>query len=528
MTHQELISAFVPKTSKAATHGSLLVFEVAQGEIRALARAYAESRSLRLVTMMATDDREKDGDMKVYYVFGTPGASKFLVPFVRASKEGSYPSIAREVHAASMYERTIKESFGLAAEGHPAALQPHRLHAPWPKDSFPMRKDADRPTEDINPEHSIRYDFAEVRGEGIYEVPVGPVHAGIIEPGHFRFSMAGEEILSLEARLGWVHKGSEKLFESLSIANQLKLAERIAGDTSFTHAVAYAQAIEDLAGIAVPERGAALRVVFSEIERLANHVSDIGFIMGDTGFNFGGAHCSRLRERVMRVAERATGHRFLRGAAAIGGVHADLDAKAEAEIAAEIADIERDFAEVMRVADDSTSFNNRLVGTGTVSAEAALDHAAVGVAARACGIPTDVRRDHPYAAYAKFPIAMPEVKTGDVAARYQVRVHEAREALRLIQAVLAKLPKGAARAAVDLDRIGLRKQSFALGLAEGWRGEIAYLIATDASGKIVRVAPRDPSFIDWHLAPIAAAGNVLLDFPLINKSFNMSYSGNDL
>lgn len=525
MTSHEL-TAFIPKTTKAHQHGSNMVFEISQGELRPLARMYAESGVLRLVMMLGIDDRDREGDFKVFYVFGAAGTGRFLVPFVRASKEGTYPSIAREIHGASMYERIIKESFGLTAEGHPGALQPHRLHAPWPIDAFPMRKDAMTPDE--NSGESIRYDFAEIGGEGIYEVPVGPVHAGIIEPGHFRFSMAGEEIISLEPRLGWVHKGTEKLFESRTIAEQLKLAERVAGDTSFTHATAYAQAIEDLAGIAVPERAAALRVVFSEIERIANHVSDIGFIMGDTGFNFGGAHCSRIRERVMRVAERATGHRFLRDAAAIGGVHTDLDAKAEAEIAAELADIERDFTEVMRVADESTSLYNRLVGTGTVPEEAARDHCAVGVAARASGIATDVRKDFPYAAYAKFPITLPETKSGDVHARYRVRIHEAFEAFRVIQAVLAKLPKGAARAAVDLDRIALRKQSYALGLTEGWRGEIAYFVATDAAGKIVRVSPRDPSFIDWHLAPIAAAGSVLLDFPLINKSFNMSYSGNDL
>lgn len=531
MTYQELIATHVPKGAKPTMHGTSVSFEVAASELRDYVSALTLHDGIRLVSMVATDERATEKDFKIFYVFAVPASARFLVPFIRVGRDETYPSIANEVHAASMYERTIKESFGLSAEGHPGVLEPHRLHAPWPTGTYPMRADFD-PSDANKGEpvdgKSISYTFGKIEGEGIYEVPVGPVHAGIIEPGHFRFSMAGEEIISLEARLGWVHKGSEKLFESLAIADQLRLSERIAGDTSFTHALAYAQAIEDLASLSVPERAQHLRVLYSEIERLANHVSDIGFIMGDTGFNFGGAHCSRLRERVMQLAERATGSRFLRGANAIGGVHADLDQAAIEEMSRTIADIARDFEEVMHIADESTSLYNRLVGTGIVAREAALDHAAVGVAGRASGIQTDARKDFPYAAYTKFPISLPGTHTGDVFARYMVRVHEARESLRIMTQVLSSLPKGSIKGATELGALALRKHSFAVGVAEGWRGEIAYFIATDADGKVRRVAPRDPSFINWHLAPIAAGGNVLLDFPLINKSFNMSYSGNDL
>jgi Ni,Fe-hydrogenase III large subunit len=391
-----------------------------------------------------------------------------------------------------------------------------------------MRKDFHKLEKKDEEKAHLEYTFREVEGEGLYEVPVGPVHAGIIEPGHFRFSMAGEIIVNLEARLGWMHKGSEKLFETLPLSKKLLLSERIAGDTSFAHSTAFVSAIEELSGHTPPPRAQYLRVIFGELERLANHFNDIGFILSDTGFNFGGAQGTRLRERIMRINENLTSSRFLRGVSTFGGVTRDIGAEDAGKLRTELLAIEKDFDEIMNIADQNSIIKNRLDGAGRLTREAARLHDGVGVPARASGLEVDARKDFPYAAYAELPLAVAIETSGDVQARYRVRIKEVYSSMQLLTQALTKLPQGEICVKNALsESAALKKNAYAVGIAEGWRGDIVYFVSTDVDGKIKRVSVRDPSFINWNLIPHCAPGNVLLDFPLINKSFNLSYTGFD-
>ncbi|MBI2476876.1 hypothetical protein HYV72_01755 [Candidatus Uhrbacteria bacterium] len=356
---------------------------------------------------------------------------------------------------------------------------------------------------------------------------MGPIHAGIIEPGHFRFSVAGEEIVLLEARLGFVHKGIEKLFERLSIEETVRLSEKISGDSSASHSLAYCQALEILGEVTVPARANYLRAIFAELERLANHFGDIGAIMIDTGFNFGGAHGARLRELVMQIHERLSGNRFLRGVNTVGGVTRDIDEDAARALTEELQHIATDFSEVVAIAENSASLLNRLKGTGTLALTLAQERGAVGVAARAVGMPVDARVEYPYAAYEALGYSeIVTQKDGDVHARFRVRIEEAHRSMELIQKALREIPSGSTRAATA--RVTFKKNACAVSLVEGWRGEIVYFVTTDAKGHVNRVAPRDPSWRNWGVLGEAGFGNVVPDFPLINKSFNLSYSGNDL
>ncbi|HEU4913856.1 MAG TPA: NADH-quinone oxidoreductase subunit C [Candidatus Saccharimonadales bacterium] len=516
---------FLPKNTTVEYKSDRVVtFEVPAQAIAALAEGYL-GKGLSLKLIDATDERKTDGCFKVWYVFGVPTDNIFIVPFVRVGeKTAEFPSISSITVGAVGYERKIRSFFGLKPAGNTDS-RAMILHENWPEDTHPLRKDFDfdkRPAK----AKGTPYEFQHVDGEGVYELPVGPIHAGIIEPGHFRFNLAGESIMLLEGRLGFVHKGTEKLFERLALADQVRLSEKISGDSSLSHSMAFCMAVEQLAGVKVPERAQYLRTIYAELERLAAHIGDIGFIMLDTGFNFGGANGARLREMIMRINERLTGSRFLRGVNTVGGVQKDLSKEQLTSLSADLAVILKDFLEVISVADDNATLNNRLRGTGPLAFGVVRDFGAVGVPARAVGIGRDARAEHPYAAYGKLPKqAVAVQETGDVYARFHVRIDEVKASVAVIQAAIAKIPSGAI--AVELPE-RLKKNAVAVGCVEGWRGEIVHVVMTDAEGSISRVMVRDPSFINWQVVGYAGQGMVVPDFPLINKSFNLSYTGNDL
>jgi Ni,Fe-hydrogenase III large subunit/Ni,Fe-hydrogenase III component G len=523
MTPDELLKKYLSEPLRGLNPGGTRVYPVPVGEMAALCRILYFDRKLQLKTITAADERREGQGFKVYYVFGVPGENRFLAPYLSLKGEEAFPSLTREIHEASGYERKIMSFFGLEPRGHPHP-RPLLLQENWPEGLFPLRKDFDwqqRP-----PEGAGRYDFQKVEGEGIYEIPVGPVHAGIIEPGHFRFSVAGEEILLLEPRLGYKHKGIEKLFEVLPLAQKVRLSERVSGDTSFTHALAFCQAVEKLAGLEIPSRASYLRVVFSELERLANHLNDIGFIMLDTGYSFGGSHGARLREMIMQWNERLTGSRFLRGVNTIGGVTRDIPADTGRELLNALNALERDFAEVMAVARRSSSLRNRLAGTGKLDRQIALDHGVIGPAGRALGLAHDARSEYPYAAYPRLRWEMALEEEGDVLARWSIRIKEVQMSLALIEQAIGEMPPG--NTIQSTREPILPGGSCAMGMAEGWRGDIVYFVLTDGAGQISRVEVRDPSFLNWTVLGHAGKGNIIPDFPLINKSFNLSYSGNDL
>lgn len=532
MNFEQIVKRYVPHYATPEADGNLIVFEVPESEIVSVCDTLYNHHQVPLKMITALDEGMASAHpcrFRIMYVFGVPKENVFLAPFIRV--DDCFPSLTPTFHEASIYERRIKTFFGLEPLCHP---DPRSLilHENWPEGLFPLRKDFDWRT---RPETaSGEFPFRRLDGEGIYEIPVGPVHAGIIEPGHFRFSVAGEEILLLEPRLGYSHKGSEKLFEVLPPEGRLKLAERISGDSSFSHALAYCQAVESLGAVEVSRRDRFLRVVFCELERLVNHLGDIGAMMLDTGFNFGGGQGARLREAVMQLNERLTGSRFLRGVVRVGGVTAPgVDADAARGAIAELAALREDFQEVMAVAEDSNSLTNRLKNAGILSPVIARDHGALGVAGRASGSRTDARVDFPYAAYDKLNMKVVTEEAGDVHSRFRVRVREIGVSIDLLSEALERVidasETGYAESAdPEPAAVKLPPDSFALGIVEGWRGDIVYLVATDAAGGISRVAVRDPSFLNWTALGYAGHENMVPDFPLINKSFNLSYSGNDL
>jgi Ni,Fe-hydrogenase III large subunit len=392
-------------------------------------------------------------------------------------------------------------------------------HGFWPADFFPLRKDARAGdfADDGRP-----FPFVEVEGEGVYEIPVGPVHAGVIEPGHFRFSVVGETIINMRARLYYTHKGTERLFEGRAPAAGVELAERVSGDTTIGHSLAFCQALEAGTGAIVPARARYLRVVLLEMERLYNHVADFGMIANDTGFAIAHAHCFRIRERLLRLNKRLTGNRLLRGGIVPGGVGHDLPAGLD--LAGEVGAALADFEEVVALSLASSLVQDRLEGTGMLSLRTARDHGVLGYVARASGIDADVRRDHPFAAYGDLSFRVPVFTSGDVKARTMVRVEEARESVRLIRQAVEGLPAGPLQ--VPLGSLPAFEPAW--GVVEGWRGAIIHWVMADGAGALYRVKIMDPSFLNWRPLSYALLKNIVPDFPLCNKSFNQSYSGNDL
>ncbi|MFA7244827.1 MAG: NADH-quinone oxidoreductase subunit C [Candidatus Magasanikbacteria bacterium] len=522
---KEKIQSYFPKNANVEYHDNLAIFEVTSSQIAEIVGELHNQKKLSLKLVTATDERKEKGAFKIWYLFAVPGDDFFICPFIELKNTTEFPSLANIVPEILNYERRIQTFFGLVATDIPDN-RPLILHENYPSNVFPLRKDFEWKTK--LKEVTGKYEFQEVKGEGIYEIPVGPIHAGIIEPGHFRFSMAGESIVQLEPRLGYVHKGSEKLFEVLSLENKIRLSEKISGDSSFSHSLAFCQTVEKLAGTNVPKRALYLRTIFAELERLANHFGDIGAIMMDTGFSFGGAHGGRLREMMMQINEKITGSRFLRQVNVVGGVKKDITNENKDYLNKILKDISKDFEEVVDIAENSASVLNRLKGTGIISLEVANNQGTLGVAGRAVGVKHDTRVDHPYAAYAEVSMGqIPVEEDGDVNARFQIRLKEIRKSLEIIQESLQKIPEGESIVA-NITSLILQKSAYAVSMVEGWRGEIAYFVATDAQGNISRVFPRDPSFVNWSALGEAGLNNIIPDFPLINKSFNMSYTGNDL
>jgi Ni,Fe-hydrogenase III large subunit/Ni,Fe-hydrogenase III component G len=472
--------------------------------------------------IVAEDTRLGDGDFTLRYIFALDGAAEFVVASVSVpAEDATFPSLATRWYLASRFEREIHDLFGLIPAGHPD-LRRLPLHQFWPADYHPMLKDA-MVRQDFS-DDGEPYPFRRVEGDGVYEITVGPVHAGIIEPGHFRFSVEGETIINLESRMYFVHKGIEKLFESATLDRELKLAERISGDSSVAHALAFCQAVEALAGVTIPPRAAYLRVVLLELERLYNHIADVGAICTDTGFAVANVHALRLREDLLRLNARLVGHRLLRGSLLPGGVARDLGAEHIAGLRDSIARIVADFNQIVEIATANGLVLDRLHGTGTLSHQTAREMQVVGVAARASGVEEDARRDHPFAAYGALPPQVIVYREGDVWARLMVRVEEANEAARLIRSALETLPGGSL--AVGLD--SLPEGEGAFGLVEGWRGPIWHWVVAGKDNALRRVKIKDPSFANWPAVNYAILKNIVPDFPLVNKSFNLSYAGNDL
>jgi len=412
--------------------------------------------------------------------------------------------------------------FGLTPDGHP---NPARvaLHDDWPEGVWALRRDVpdDRAVPRVSGDF---HPFRPVTGEGVFQVPVGPVHAGIIEPGHFRFGVAGEPVLYLQLRLFYVHKGIEKRFERLPWRHGLFLAESISGDTAVGHALAYAHAIERLADVTVPPRARALRVVLLELERMYNHTADIGALATDVAFTVPASRAQALREGLVRFQDRLFGTRLLRGTIGVGGVKRDLDEEGCDALRTHLHAFETEFDDLITLLIDAGTFTDRVDGAGILTNQAARDLGIVGMAARASGVDVDFRRDHPCDAYEGLRFEIPVDEGGDVRARLMIRAREVEQSLIILRQVLDAMPDTPIMTQVP-DRLPAR--SSALGWVEAWRGPCTHWVATGEHGEIARVKVTDPSFLNWPGLVHAVPGNIIPDFPLINKSFNLSYSGND-
>jgi Ni,Fe-hydrogenase III large subunit/Ni,Fe-hydrogenase III component G len=487
--------------------------------VPALARTLAADLGADLALVLADDGRAAGAGFRVHYLFAQAAEDWFVqaTTAVPAERE-EIVSLATFHYPASRFEREIADMFGIRARGHPDP-RPLVRHGFWPADYFPLRKDA-VPREFAD--DGQPYPFLQVGGEGVYEIPVGPVHAGVIEPGHFRFSVVGETIIDMKSRLYFVHKGTEKLFEGRAPADGVALAERISGDTTVGHALAYCQALERLGGAAVPARARYLRVILLEMERLYNHVGDFGMIANDTGFAAAHSHCFRIREALLRLNKRLTGNRLLRGGIVPGGVAAELPADLDLPAAVDVA--LRDFEEIVEIALASTLVVDRLDATGRLTTGTARDYGVRGFVARASGLDVDARRDHPFAAYGELELRVPVHDAGDVRARTLIRVEETRESARLIRHAVERLPVGPIGVTLPPLPAGLP----AFSIVEGWRGAIIHWLMIDPGGRLHRVKVLDPSFLNWPALSRALLNNIVPDFPLCNKSFNQSYSGNDL
>lgn len=432
------------------------------------------------------------------------------------------PSHAPHYWAADRPERHIQDLFGICFEGHPDPRRWTR-HQAWPEGSYPLRKTfAGAARAETPPD--CDYPFLKAQGPSVYEIPVGPVHAGIIEPGHFRFLAVGETVLHLEERLGYVHKGIEKIGEGRDPAGLARLAGRVSGDTTVGHAWAACLAMERAAGIAVPHRASYLRGILAERERVINHLWDLGALCNDVGFAFGYYQFGRLRELWLRENRDCFGHRLLMDRIVPGGVAVDIEPAAAKRMKQTAATLRGELDELLTILDANSSLEDRFLGAGVLSTELATALGALGFVGRASGQNFDVRRDAPYAPYDRLTVRVPTETQGDVSSRFWVRYKELRASLRLLTEMLEGLPDGELAASWRVPEEGA--QGFAA--VESWRGEILCFVRFGVDNRISRYWPRDPSTVNWPALEKLVLGNIVPDFPVCNKSVNGSYSGHDL
>jgi Ni,Fe-hydrogenase III large subunit/Ni,Fe-hydrogenase III component G len=496
---------------------------VAEVELARLAMAAdsAAGAGLRLASVFGTDEGTRG--FAVHHLWASLDPPGFVRLWARVPRETPrFPSIAARYPVANWFEREVMDYFGLTPEGHPNQNRV-ALHDDWPEGAWALRNDFDDRQSVPRVGGQFR-PYRPVTGEGVFHLPVGPVHAGIIEPGHFRFGVAGEPVLYLQLRLFYVHKGIEKRFERLPWRHGLFLAESISGDTAVGHTLAYAHAIERLAGVQPPPRARHLRVVLLELEPLYHHVADIGALATDVAFTLPARRAQALREGLVRIQERLFGSRVLRGSVALGGVKCDLTVGRRRELASHLERFEREFDALVTLLIDSGTFTDRVDGTGILETQVARELGVVGIAARASGLDLDLRRDQPHDAYSGLRFLVPVEQGGDVRARLMVRAREVEQSLSILRQVLDSVPEGHVLSPLP---DALPAGSSALSWAEGWRGECLHWVATDDEGRLARVKVTDPSSKNWPALVRAVPGNIVPDFPVINKSFNLSYSGND-
>ena len=473
----------------------------------------------RLVALWGADNSGRAAGYSVHAAF-TIRSGLVWLELVLPARQPIYPDLSDVFPAANRMQRAAFDLVGVRADG--SDQRRWLRHGAWPENQFPLRAEFDEKRRHAS--QPDNYAFVPVTGDGVHEIPVGPVHAGTIEPGHFRFSIVGERVLRLEERLGYTHKGIEKRFESMGMQDGCRLAGRISGDSTVTYAWAYAMAAESAAMLAPPPRALWLRGLLLERERIANHLGDLGFLGNDAGLAFGLAQLSRLKEDVLRTNLAFFGHRYLMDVIVPGGVASDLSQEGIEAIRREIERQQTEVARLKTIFDEHPGLQDRLISTGRVAPELADRLGLVGLAGRASAMAWDLRVQLPTTPYDQLDVRMVTHRNGDVAARVTVRFEEVLESLKLCGTILDRLPGGEIGATLSTPAEG----SIGLGWVEGWRGEVLIALETGSDGSLRRVHAHDPSWQNWPVLEHAVIGNIVPDFPLINKSFNLSYSGVDL
>jgi Ni,Fe-hydrogenase III large subunit/Ni,Fe-hydrogenase III component G len=474
---------------------------LAEGFRLALVAAHEDPDAFRVVYLFTAGAPDRRIELELRLDLATP----------------TLPSLAALSFPAGRFEREMRDLYGIVPLDHPL---PRRLvrHGHWPRGWYPMRSDAGPP-----PPFGLTdkpYPFLSVDGPGVYEIPVGPVHAGLIEPGHFRLSVVGETILKLKVRLWFTHKGIEKLVEGRLPADALPVAERVSGDTTVGHTLAYCLAVEDACDWTVPAQAGLLRAVLLELERLYNHVADLGGLCNDVGYSILNAHALRVREQLLRLNADVTGHRLLRGAVIPGGAQVRT-----LPTTGQLRAIAADVAEIVEIALANSVVRERLTGTAVLGTDQVRDIGALGYVARASGVDIDARRDHPFHDATSHVGSVTRTE-GDVLARFLVRAGEVVASVALLEELLPQ--SGAGTAYRDPPKRLPGGQVSGVGLVEAWRGTLVHRIEIAADGRLARLKIVDPSFMTWPALPVALTDTIVPDFPLANKSFNLSYAGNDL
>jgi len=488
---------------------------------------------LRLLTIICYDERKLNHGFKIRHVFGSDVDDFFLFVILSIDESHPYfPSIYDVFPSSILYEREINDMFGLTAKENPN-IKPLILHD-FPNDVFPLRKDFNL-SDDVK-RNLKQFEFTPITGEGVCEIPVGPIHAGIIEPGHFRFSVLGETVINLETRLGYTHKGIEKLAESMPINDAVFLSERISGDESVANSIAFCQAIEKIAKLTIPQKAEQIRLLFAELERIYNHFGTLGGILTDVGFPYGASRLNILKEQIMQLSERLSGSRILFGVNQIGGVKINITDEMLIDIHFVLDDAFQIFEKIFDLLKSNSSVMDRLRNTGIIEKQIAKDLGLVGISSRCIGIETDTRHTHPYGYYPSINLKQKtpretmerqvelQKRIGDVLSRFMNRVDDLRQSKDIIDSITALKDDGLSVFMGD----ELTPYSSGLGYTESHRGETLHWIMIGEHNSIFRYKIRTASFSNWSIIEHAVLNNIVADFPVINKSFDFSYSGNDL
>ena len=477
-----------------------------------------DNNKIRFLNMIGNDERSISGKFALYYIFLLSDIKQCITLKMMISEDDpTFPSLSIKLPALDWYEREVNDLLGLRAVGHPNRT-PLINHGRWDENSYPLRKDFK--IVPLKYENKNNNNFMQYLGNDITQIPVGPIHAGIIEPGHFRFGAVGEKILHLDAKLFYTHRGIEKSLEGKTLEEASFIIERICGVCNVSHSASFVLLAEKLSQTKISERAQYLRVLFLELERLYNHVGDTGNICAGFGFAVAVSQGSILKEKLLRLNEDLTGHRYLRGAIVLGGVSFDIDNNDINKILRFMDDLQIEYQDLVEIIFEHEIALNRMQKTGTLTYRQVCDLEVVGVAARASGRDIDCRRDTPYLCYDKLKFAVQTTTYGDVLDRLKIRVLEVRESINIIRQILNDLPNG--ELTVSLQTIKAYESGFAM--VESPRGEDCHWMMVNQDGKIYRYRISSASYSNWPAVCLAVTSDIIPDFPLINKSFELCYA----